>query len=223
MRWFLALILSLVAASGTHAEERIIEVKPAGKALAAKIDTLDVEHRWLRGTEHVAWRTGQQLFEEHGVVLEPLQQNETHCSSFAAAAADLVGVYLLHPPEHSHVLLANAQFEWLPGPGGRKAGWRPVTGPVGAQGLANDGELVVAVFKNPDVAMPGHIAVIRPFAKSVADIDASGPQITQSGFTNYVSADLQDGFDHHPGAWLPDGRGAVRFYAHKVDPKDLNP
>jgi hypothetical protein len=213
--------LVIALAGVCRAADRVIALKPAGRVLAARIDTLDIAHRWLRGTERVAWRTGEPLLKEHGVVLAPLQKDETHCSSFAAAAAELAGVYLLHPPEHSHVLLANAQFEWLPSKAGRHKGWRPVTGPVGAQGLANDGELVVAVFKNPDIAMPGHIAIIRPFEKSEADIEARGPQITQAGFNNYVSADLQDGFDHHPGAWLPDGRGAVRFYAHKVDPKEF--
>ena len=100
------------------------QVTPAGQWLAAAIDSLDVEHHWLRSHDHVAWRTGRPLWEEHGRRLTPLGKEETHCSAFAAAAADSLGVYLLHPPEHSHVLLANAQFDWLPSPAGRAAGWR---------------------------------------------------------------------------------------------------
>jgi hypothetical protein len=113
--------------------------------------------------------------------------------------------------------LANAQYDWLPGDAGRKAGWRPVSSPLDAQQAANRGELVVAVFKNPDATQSGHIAVVRPSDKTAAEIETKGPQITQAGFNNYRSADLASGFDHHPGAWAPGGKGGVKFYAHEVD------
>jgi hypothetical protein len=182
---------------------------------------MDVTHYWLRGDEHVAWKTGLPLLVEHGRKLTPLAKDETHCSAFAAAVADDLGINLLHPPEHSHVLLANAQFDWLPSDAGRKAGWRPVGSPVEAQSLANEGQLVVAAYKNPDATQPGHIAIVCPDAKAVSAILAKGPQITQAGFTNYRSADLSLGFDHHPGAWEPNGRGGVRFYAHTIEGEDL--
>jgi hypothetical protein len=177
---------------------------------------MDVEHHWLRSHEHVAWKTGLPMKTEHGRRLALLADDETHCSAFAAAAADALGIYLLHPPEHSTVLLANAQFDWLPSDEGREAGWSPVASPLDAQQVANTGELVVAVFQNPDKTQSGHIAIVRPAAKSAADILAKGPQITQAGFTNYRSGELIRGFDHHPGAWEPGGRGGVRFYAHAV-------
>ena len=170
---------------------------------------------------HIAWRSGLPLWEEHGKRLTPLAKDETHCSAFAAAAADSLGIYLLHPPEHSHVLLANAQYDWLPSDAGRKAGWRTVESPVEAQQLANHGEFVVAVYKNPDATAAGHIAVVRPRAESEGEIRAKGPQITQAGFTNYRSNDLMVGFDHHPGAWKPYGRGGVKFYAHAVEAEKL--
>jgi hypothetical protein len=196
-------------------------ISPAGQWLSRFLDRMDVEHHWLRGHDHIAWKTGLPLEREHGRKLTPLAQDETHCSAFAAAVADGLGIYLLHPPEHSHVLLANAQFDWLPSDAGRKAGWRPVESPVEAQSLANQGELVVAVFKNPDGMKAGHIAVVCPKVESVGEIQAKGPQITQAGFTNYRSADLSTGFDHHPGAWEPHLRGGVRFYAHSVKAEDL--
>jgi hypothetical protein len=192
-------------------------VAPAGQWLARFLDRMDVEHHWLRGHEHVAWKSGLPLAMEHGKKLTPLQDDETHCSAFAAAAADDLGIYLLHPPEHSHVLLANAQYDWLPSDEGRKAGWRPVGSPLDAQQSANRGELVIAVFKNPDPALSGHIAVIRPSDETAEHIEAKGPRITQAGFNNYESADLASGFDHHPGAWAPGGKGGVKFYAHEVD------
>jgi hypothetical protein len=192
-------------------------VTPAGEWLAKFFDRLDVDHHWLRGHDHVAWKTGLELKMEHGKPLTPLADDETHCSAFAAAAAEDLDIYLLHPPEHSHVLLANAQYDWLPSDAGREAGWRPVDSPLAAQQAANRGELVVAVYKNPNAAMPGHIAVVRPSDKTADAIEAKGPQITQAGFNNYRSADLAAGFDHHPGAWTPGGRGGVKFYAHEVD------
>jgi hypothetical protein len=198
-----------------------LKIAPAGAWLAKFLDKLDVEHHWLRGHDHVAWKSGLPLAMEHGKRLTPLAKDETHCSAFAAAAADALGIYLLHPPEHSHVLLANAQFEWLPSDAGRKAGWRTVESAVAAQQRANDGELVVAAFKNPNAMMPGHIAIVRPSAETAERIEAQGPQIVQAGFTNYRSASLATGFDYHPGAWVAGGGGGVRFYAHVVKGEDL--
>jgi hypothetical protein len=87
--------------------------------------------------------------------------------------------------------------------------------------LANAGELVVAVFKNPDAKLAGHIAIVRPQAETPGEIRAKRPQITQAGFVNYRSADLMTGFDHHPGAWAMNGRGGVKYYAHAVNAKKL--
>jgi hypothetical protein len=219
-----ALLAALAAAAGAIAQVGPVaydgRVTPAGEWLAQALDRLDVEHHWLRGHDHVSWRTGQPLLAAHGKQLTPLARDESHCSSFAAAAADSLGIYLLHPPEHSRVLLANAQFDWLASDAGRKAGWTVVATALEAQRRANRGELVVAAFKNPDATAAGHIAVVRPTAKAAEEILAKGPQITQAGFNNFRSADLASGFNRHPGAWER-GRGAVQFYAHQVDEKKL--
>lgn len=219
-----ALLAALATAAGAVAQDGPAaddgRVAPAGAWLAAALDRLDVEHHWLRGHEHVSWRTGQPLLEVHGKKLTPLARDESHCSSFAAAAADSLGIYLLHPPEHSHVLLANAQFDWLASDAGRKAGWTAVASALESQRRANRGELVVAAFKNPDETSAGHIAVVRPMAKTADAIRRNGPQITQAGFNNFRSADLASGFDRHPGAWER-GSMAVKFYAHAVDEKKL--
>ena len=71
----------------------------------------------------------------------------THCSAFAPALAQLLGIYLLHPPEHSDVDLANAQQDWL---FTNTAGWVYIADVttnavmIDAQNLANQGNLVVA-------------------------------------------------------------------------------
>jgi hypothetical protein len=210
----------LALAPYSRADESL-PISPAGEWLAKFLDRMDVEHHWLRGHEHVAWRTGLPLKKEHGEELTPLRRNETHCSAFAAAVAVNLGVNLLHPPEHSHVLLANAQYNWLAGDAGREAGWTSIESPLQAQQAANVGKLVVAAFKNDDQGEPGHIAVVRPSKTSARHIAEAGPQVTQAGFTNYRSIDLKTGFSHHAGAWPMDGEMSVKFYAHAIDAKKL--
>jgi hypothetical protein len=182
-------------------------ISPQGQQMIQVIDSMGVDHLWI-AKEVVHWKSGkptdQQVDDDKA---------HTHCSAFAAAVADRLNIYLLHPPEHGASYLANAQCDWLPGPGAAQ-GWQPVATPEDAQAMANAGNLVVAVYKEDDPKKHGHAAVIRPAEKSRAQIEAEGPQVAQAGMENYTSAPLAVGFRHHPGAW--DGR-KVRFYAHAVD------
>jgi hypothetical protein len=182
-------------------------ITPNGQRLAKLLDSMDVEHLWL-AKEYVHWKSGKPT--DKPVTDE---KPHTHCSAFAAAVADRLRIYLLHPPEHKATDLANAQCDWLPGTGAT-LGWQPVSTPEDAQALANAGNLVVAVYKANDPKHAGHAAVVRPAEKSRAQIEMEGPQVAQAGMENYASAPLATGFRHHTGAW--DGR-KVRFYAHAVD------
>jgi glutamine amidotransferase-like uncharacterized protein len=173
------------------------EIAPAGEKLAAFLDSMNVEEHWLAG-QHVNWRTGDPG--TNTSLAAVTRGGSTHCSAFAAAAAEKLGVYLLHPPEHSDLLLANAQQNWLES-GGATNGWQPVKSPLEAQALANRGELVVVTFKSPDPKKPGHIAIVRPSTKSDDDILAEGPQVVQAGKFNHNSTTAKDGFKNHPGAF----------------------
>ena len=137
----------------------------------------------------------------------------THCSAFVASIAKQLGVYILRPPAHGQILLANAQYDWLAGQGAQH-GWMPIRDAVGAQESANRGYLVVATYRNHLDDKPGHIAIIRPSARSPREIESEGPQITQAGGTNYSSTTLERGFAGHPSAWT---RHEVLYYAHPVD------
>lgn len=181
------------------------EITPAGAKLAALLDAMGVEHLWDPG-KSVAWKTGKPLDKQPEV-----RKGNTHCSAFVAAACLRADVYILRPPEHSTKLLANAQAEWLAGAGAEK-GWQPVPSAVEAQRRANQGDLVVAVFREANAERPGHIAIVRPSDKSEASIREEGPQIIQAGATNANSTSLVVGFKHHKGAW-PNG---VRFYVHAI-------
>jgi hypothetical protein len=173
---------------------------------------MDVEHRWLAHQPHIHWRTG--LPTDSGEDIAAAETNghykHTHCSAFAAAVGDRLGIYLLHPPEHKQLLLANAQSEWLPSAEGKAAGWHHIHHMRVAQEHANQGEFVVLAYANPNAERPGHIVVVRPSLKSEAALEAEGPQIIQAGLQNSVSEPAVRGFVAHPGAW-PDG---VRAYAH---------
>ncbi|MFT3986381.1 hypothetical protein [Aestuariivirga sp.] len=177
----------------------------------AVIDGLDVVQRWPAGV-HVDWQTGIPDGRP-----EKMEGKHTHCSAFAAAAAQRLGVYLLRPPAHSQVLLANAQYDWLQGEGASQ-GWTPVQTMAEAQDDANRGQLVVAVYHNRDDDRPGHIAIIRPGEKSTAQLASEGPDVTQAGGTNYQSTSLKQGFAGHPRAWR---EKSFLLFAHPVDPNAL--
>jgi hypothetical protein len=192
-------VAGLLASAGT--------ITPDGHRLEASLDALDVEQHWPAGV-HVNWRSG----EPDGRLVKT-EGKHTHCSAFVAAAAEKVGVYILRPPEHSPMLLANAQYDWLANTAVAR-GWQPLGSGEQAQADANQGMLVVAVYRNHHDDRPGHIAIVRPSDKPDATVRDEGPQITQAGMTNYRSTSLRQGFASHPAAW---NRGEVRYYAHAVD------
>lgn len=181
------------------------EITPAGKKLAEFLDAMDVEHHWDAG-KSVAWKTGKP-FDKQGEA----RKGNTHCSAFVAAACLRADIYILRPPEHPTKLLANAQYDWLANQGAEK-GWKPLASTVEAQRLANEGNLVVAVFKEANPERYGHIAIVRPSEKGEAKVREEGPQICQAGATNYNSTSLAVGFKHHKAAW-PAG---VKFYVHPL-------
>jgi hypothetical protein len=205
-----ASLITLIApwTEGTAAEPSCCgAISPAGHRLEAVLDGMDVESLWL-AHEHVNWETGRpnkgEEYDGPG--------RSTHCSAFAAAVGKKLGVYMLRPPDHGQVLLANAQAEWFHTQRGREAGWRTVQGAEQAQTLANRGNLVVIVYESPDPHKPGHIAITRPEARSQRLLDENGPSITQAGQKNYTRTSAKVGFEQHRGAW-PDG---VKYYTHPL-------
>jgi hypothetical protein len=176
---------------------------------------MNVESLWL-ANQHINWETGQA---DRGAAYEG-PGNHTHCSAFAAAAAKRLGVYMLRPPEHGQELLSNAQAEWFAGPEARKDGWRPVSemhkaqrlAQHQAQHLANEGQLVIVLFANPDPHKPGHVAIVRPSLKSAHALDVDGPEVIMAGQHNHTQICARIAFENHPGAF-PDG---LRYYNHSL-------
>ena len=200
-------VLAFVASAGLTGFVGASDLTPDAMRLTQLLDHTGVEHLWPAGV-HVNWETGI----PDGKPVSDEGQH-THCSAFVAAIAKRLGIYLLRPPEHSARLLANAQSDWLVSAGPR-SGWQALADGHQAQDHANRGELVVAVYQNHHADRPGHIAIVRPSAKSAIEIDAEGPQITQAGSVNYLSASLKHGFAGHPAAWT---RQEVRYFSHTID------
>lgn len=202
--------------------QTIAAISERGQKLLIALDNSDVESLWQPGV-HVDWETGI----ADG---KPLKGNgkHTHCSAFAAAMAKRLGVYLLRPPEHSPVLLANAQFDWLSAHARDLSSdielastslqnandeWFRISDAYQAQSLANGGHFVVAVYRNHYDDRPGHIAIVRPAQKSATEIDEEGPQITQAGGHNYFSTTVKQGFASHPAAWK---KQELRYFVHAL-------
>lgn len=202
LSFVLLVLFSFPVPAAVHAGQ----IAPAGKELSWILDSFHVESLWLPG-QHVEWKSGEYA--------GPGTPTSTHCSAFVAAACMEEDIYILRPPEHSAVLLANAQHDWLRSEGSEH-GWTQVGSMRKAQKLANEGLLVVATYKNPDPKKPGHIAIVRPSIKGLRQIAKEGPQIIQAGGTNWNSTSLKEGFKRHPDAWRD---RHILFFAHKLEGK----
>jgi hypothetical protein len=197
---------ALIAAPAFGFAADATTVSPKGQRLAQELDSMGVESKWITGA-HIDWETGLPDGRP-----ERLPGRHTHCSAFVAAFAKRLGVYILRPPEHGQVLLANAQNEWLAGDGAA-AGWRAVSSALEAQALANDGVLVVASYHARRDDKPGHIAIVRPAATTPEAIAAVGPIVIQAGAVNSASIPAKDGFAGHVHAWRDN---EIDYYAHAV-------
>lgn len=177
------------------------------EALWKRLEGMEVDKLWLPGAI-VDWKTGLPT----GQPIKDAKSKHTHCSQFVAAVADRLAIPLLRPPEHGVVLLANAQFDWLASDAGKKAGWVRLVDGAAAQSAANDGRLVLASLKNPDATRPGHIAIVRPGAKSTEALSAEGPDVMQAGGSNALRTTLRQGFGNHKKEY-----DQIVFYAHVVE------
>ena len=195
-------LLSLGLLVGSMALAAQPSAVPANRTFEV-IDAMDVENHWPAG-EHVNWQTGVPDGRP-----ETSPGKHTHCSAFVAAAAKQLGIYILRPPEHSQVLLANAQYDWLASADGQAKGWQALPDAQAAQQRANQGWLVVASYHNRRDDKPGHIAIVRPAsAKHQGEL-----LVTQAGGHNYRSVALEKGFADHKRALR---NNEIRYFAHEV-------
>jgi len=180
--------------------ERFVQLSASGQRLQQFYLGMNVENLWIAGN-HINWETGE------ADKPEASSGNHTHCSAFAAAACKRLGVYLLCPPAHGQILLANAQYDWLQNPDAQAKGWSAITGNdrpglyIRVQEYANKGWLVVAVCKNPDASKPGHVALVMPKQVALSKIGEGGPVVTMAGTHNFNYISLKNGFKSHLSGW----------------------
>jgi hypothetical protein len=201
-----ALLLSLLFFASSACAADTTVVSPKGLWLAGRLDSMGVEGKWIAGA-HIDWETGMPDGRP-----ERLPGKHTHCSAFVASVAKTLRVYILRPPEHGQILLANAQNEWLAREGAAR-GWRKISSALEAQALANSGVLVVASYHNHRDDKPGHIAIVRPSAVTPAEIESVGPTLIQAGSVNSAAISAREGFAGHVHAWRD---GEIDYYAHEV-------
>ena len=190
-----------------------LTVDKKGRSLEKFYLSLDVEHLWIAGS-HINWETG--IADKPDAV----EGNHTHCSAFIASACEKLGIYILRPPEHGQILLANAQYEWLQTAEARKNGWAPVTNSnrislyTQVQKLANAGKLVIAIIKSPDDSKPGHAALIMPKEIDEDKLIESGPVLIMAGTHNFNFISLKNGFRGHIATW-PENE--IMFYVNNKE------
>jgi hypothetical protein len=177
--------------------QNTIRITPQGEALKSFYHSLNVENHWIAGN-HVNWETGEPDKPE------AQSSTHTHCSAFVAAACKKMNFYILRPPEHDQLLLANAQYEWLPTQEAVNAGWKLIWGAqafINAQELANNGKVVVAICMNPDLKKPGHAALVMPAETTTNKIGDDGPFVIMAGTHNFNKISLKHGFMSHIISW----------------------
>ncbi len=201
-------------------------VTAEGQQLANYLSSFMVDTYWAGGYS-VNLLTGA----TNGTSPNMTTGTATHCSAFGAAVAEMLGIYVLRPPQHSDVSLANAQYLWFKT---NNQGWFSLqssftvpmanwqVAALAAQHAANTGALVVASYYNPSGA--GHFAFIRPSTKPDSDVTnvAIGPQECQSGGINSSSTNISAGFAS-PSHWPSN----ILYWGHTVqyplNPTTVNP
>jgi hypothetical protein len=194
MKMLLAALLLSAAITAARAEPCCGPITPAGQKLISVFDSSGVDHLWIVGHQ-VDTDTGEPIAGDNRT-----NSRSTHCSHFVAAISKRLGVPMLRPEQIQERSLASAQGRWLASGGG---GWRRLPDVRAAQAAANRGELVVAVKVNPDPNGNGHIAFVRPSAKTAEQLATEGPEATQAGYRNFIDGDLSRGM-----------RLSAAFYAH---------
>ena len=174
-----------------------------GVMLNAFLDSMQVDKFWLDGTS-VNWLTGV----PGGTGANMTAGTASHCSAFAPAAAELLGVYLLRPPAASDLDLANHQADWFLT---NTAGWFPIPAMTNAQHMVNTGLLVMASYKASSGS--GHIAILRASNRTDAEVNATGPEECQSGTYNFADTNIVTGFNQHAGAFPSN----IKYYGHVVN------
>jgi len=184
------------------------EITEKGTRLLLFYNHLDVEHHWLKGNT-IDW--------ESGVRTEPASSgtdNYGYAAEFVAAVCKKLKIRFPGPDEcREGDLLINEQYNWIKEKG-KKNKWEGNRRDVEAQRLANEGNLVIAIFPGKTPGQPGHIALVRPANLTQEMIEDEGVQLIQAGTKNYTSTSAKEGFREFPSAFTD---LMIQFFSHKIE------
>jgi hypothetical protein len=204
--------LSIIDEQRTIAQ--MLNVDSNGYRLKKFYLNLGVTTKWQNGHE-IEWETGIAKSSE-------IVNKKTYCTRFVAATCKKAGVYTLHPEYPTDKFGANTLYDWLDSRKARKSGWKLVEGSdlleiyCHAQQYANNGRLVIAIYKDPS-RRPGHSALIMPAIVGCEEIRAIGPVLIQAGGRNSDSLRLSTGFRKRIHSW-PEEK--ILLYYNEVIPFD---
>ena len=115
----------------------------------------------------------------------------TWCNKFACDVTAALGCPLPFTLLHGATWResrANDLFDWLMGESGVASGWELLKSEHVAKAMADEGQVVLAAWKNTNPPKPGHIAILLP------SHGAEGLWIAQAGAKNLERAPIADGF-----------------------------
>lgn len=163
----------------------------------------------------VVWRYGRKLLGEKIPFPHPFNQDTERFGEHGQCAPrDFLSNYMLDWLGGSTVRFPKKWKYKAP----EMSGWKRVERKgersvmERAQRLANRGALVLASYKylGKGKQKPGHIVVVRPAEKTVADVLAEGPTVINAGWKNANAVSLREAFKFHSC-----GEGKRRVYCGK--------
>jgi len=114
--------------------------------------------------------------------------DETFCNLLVQDVAEAMSVML------PRGVRANALIAWLETEADKpESPWEVVTSHV-AQAMADEGQLVIACWSNPQPPAPGHVAIVVPSLEDAGSERMGDVFIAQAGRINFTRGTVQQGF-----------------------------
>lgn len=217
-KFFKFIIIYLFFISNAIHAETISEA--ANKNLQT-FNSLKVEEKWQKG-EIINCKTSE-IIEEYTGEHKKTGRRVNHDGCFVYAALSSLNIPKDSLPPHPEFdtgfipLLTNKQADWYETEG-NKHGWNYIKNKdrednfTQAQKLANQGYLVIAIYKNINPKRVGHTAIVIPSDKDIEKIKKDGPEIAQAGTNNFSSCSLKKGFRNKKDAFK---NNEIKVYYYK--------
>lgn len=193
------------------------------KEILGIVNSLKVEEKWQKG-KTINCKTGETI-EEYTGEHKKTGNRITHDSCFVYAVASSLNIAKDSLPPHPEFgtdfipFLTNKQADWYEREGS-KQGWNYIKNKdkdnnfIQAQKLANQGYLVVAIYKNINPKRLGHTSIVIPSNKDVEKIKLEGPDTAQAGINNFSCGSLKKGFKNKKDVFK---NNEIKFYYHKIN------